>query len=52
MTSTIEITGVGGNQMKNQGLDSLVPMEELCVMGLWEVIGQLPRLMRMINSMV
>ena len=46
-----KITGVGGLQMQAQGLESLLPMEELCVIGLWEVISQLSRLMRLINAM-
>ena len=48
----IEFIGVGGPLMEAEGLQSIVPMDELCVMGLWEVIWQLPRLLRLINGVV
>jgi lipid-A-disaccharide synthase len=44
--------GIGGPLMQDQGLASLLPMEELCVMGLWEVIGHLPRLLKLIQAIV
>ena len=51
----IEIVGVGGLLMEAEtqtGFKSLLPMDELCVMGLWEVVWQLPRLLRLINGVV
>lgn len=47
-----EFTGIGGPLMEEQGLKSLLPMDELCVMGLWEVLWQLPRLLRLIEGVV
>lgn len=44
--------GVGGDAMKLEGLDSLLPMDELCVMGLWEIAGHLPRLLKLIQGLV
>lgn len=44
--------GVGGELMEAEGLESLLPMDELCVMGLWEVAGHLPRLMKLIQGLV
>ncbi len=49
--SMIDIRGVGGAAMKTKGLRSLLPMEELCVMGLWEVMWHLPRLLRLIQGL-
>lgn len=47
-----EITGIGGPLMAEQGLESLLPMDELCVMGIWEIAMQLPRLYGLIRGVV
>ena len=41
----IRFAGVGGPGMTAQGLDSLVPIAELSVMGLLEVLPHLPRIL-------
>lgn len=43
-------TGIGGTQMNAQGLDSLFPMEELSLMGIWEVAPKYRHLMRRIDQ--
>lgn len=48
----VEIAGVGGERMQEAGLHSLLPMEELCVMGIAEVLEHLPRLLKLIKGMV
>ena len=42
-----EFAGVGGPEMQVRGLQSFVPMEDLCVMGLFEVIKHYPRLRKL-----
>lgn len=46
----VEFVGIGGPLMEEQGLKSLMPMDQLCVMGLFEVLGQLPRLLKLIGQ--
>lgn len=43
---SIIFEGIGGDKMKQQGLDSWYPMEKLSVMGLVEVLKHLPELLR------
>ncbi len=42
--------GVGGEGMIAEGLDSLFPMSELSVMGLFEVLPRAPRLLRRLRQ--
>lgn len=41
-----EYFGVGGPQMRAQGLEEILPMEAFCVMGIGAVLKALPRLYR------
>lgn len=43
----IELRGVGGPAMIGRGLDSMIPMERLSVMGLADVVPRLPELFRL-----
>ncbi|CAN6439583.1 unnamed protein product [Victoria cruziana] len=42
--SPLRLAGVGGPMMKNEGLDSLFPMEDLAVMGLTELLPHLTKI--------
>jgi lipid-A-disaccharide synthase len=48
----LDVVGVGGEKMTAAGLKSLLPMSELNVMGISEVVAHLPRLLRLIGAMV
>lgn len=43
----IQFEGIGGPLMQAEGLDSSYPMERLSVMGLFEVLGRLPELLKL-----
>ncbi|WP_375262617.1 lipid-A-disaccharide synthase [Palleronia sp.] len=46
LAGEVEVMGVGGPLMAEQGLDSLFPMDELSVMGIAEVLPRYPALRR------
>ena len=47
-----QIEGVGGPQMALAGLDSLIPLEQLAVMGVVEVVRHLPQLLRIRRALL
>ena len=48
----IEFCGVGGQQMKDRGFESIFPIEDLSVMGFLEVVPHIPKLLKRINQVV
>ena len=45
-----QFIGVGGKLMKEQGLVSIFPMEELSIMGFAEIVPHIPKLLRRIRE--
>jgi lipid-A-disaccharide synthase len=50
--SDISFSGIGGQHMQSKGLKSLFPMEELSLMGLFEVLPKIPSLLKRIHETV
>lgn len=46
----VEFAGIGGNAMAAEGLNSLVPLDQLSVVGFAEIARNYPRLRRILNS--
>lgn len=49
---TVTITGVGGQAMAREGLQSLFPLETTAVMGLREVVPAIPAILRRVQQAV
>lgn len=47
-----EFHGIGGNLMQAAGMNTLLPMKELTVIGIWEAVMRLPQLMKVRNAIV
>jgi lipid-A-disaccharide synthase len=48
----VRFEGIGGQAMAREGLTSLFPIEELSIIGFTAVVGQLPKLLRLIRGTV
>jgi len=48
----VRFFGIGGKQMSAEGVEVLFPMEHLAVMGIFEVISQVPRIRRIFQHIV
>ena len=48
----LRVAGVGGERMREQGLDSLVPLDDLAVMGVAEVLPRAPLILRRVRETV
>jgi lipid-A-disaccharide synthase len=44
--------GVGGDMMTGQGIESVIPMNDLSVMGIIEVVPRLPKIIRHVHKVV
>lgn len=49
-SDAVIFSGVGGQRMREQGLESLFPMEELSLMGFAEIVPHLPSLLRRLSQ--
>lgn len=43
---SIECCGIGGPLMKEAGFTELLPMDQISVIGIWEVLPKLPQIYR------
>jgi lipid-A-disaccharide synthase len=50
--SNLRIAGIGGERMRDEGLESLVPLEDLAIMGVAEVLPRAPIILRRVRETV
>jgi lipid-A-disaccharide synthase len=50
--NTLKIAGIGGERMREEGLESLFPLEDLAVMGVAEVLPRAPVILRRVRQTV
>ncbi len=48
----LRIAGIGGERMQDQGLESLVPLEDLAIIGVAEVLPRAPLILRRVRETV
>lgn len=48
----LRVAGIGGEQMREEGLDSLVPLSDLAVIGVAEVLPRAPVILRRVRETV
>lgn len=48
--SQVECLGVGGPLMKAAGMNILLPLDQISVIGIWEVIPKIPRLFKLFKA--
>ncbi len=48
----VECLGVGGPLMTAEGFDELLPLDQISVIGIWEVLPKIPRLLKLNKSIV
>lgn len=48
----VECVGIGGPLMEAAGLESLLPMDQITVMGIWEVATKLPHLFKIYKGIL
>jgi lipid-A-disaccharide synthase len=51
-TPAIEFFGVGGEKMRAAGCDTVVDAKDLAVVGITEVLGQLPKIWRLFHRLI
>ena len=49
---SLRIAGIGGERMREQGLESLVPLGDLAIMGVAEVLPRAPVILRRVRETV
>lgn len=49
---TLECTGIGGPAMEEQGFETLLPLDQISVIGLWEVLPKIPRLLKISKAII
>ncbi len=49
---SLQVAGIGGERMQEQGLESLVPLSDLAIMGVTEVLPRAPVILRRVRQTI
>lgn len=48
----VECSGIGGPLMKIEGFNELLPMDQISVIGIWEVLPKIPQLLKIKKALI
>lgn len=48
----VECSGIGGPLMEDQGFKTLLPMDQISIIGIWEVIPKIPHLLKIKKAII
>ena len=51
-SNDVQCAGIGGPLMAEEGFDELLPMDQISIVGIWEVLPKIPRLLQLKKAIV
>ncbi len=51
-SAPVECIGIGGPLMEDGGFETLLPMDQISIIGIWEVLPKIPRLLKLKQAII